>query len=203
MKAVRTCFQKIALATAATLFLTAGATQAAEKSATPLLSSNQDATLALTIDVKERNRLLNRLIFLNRNADRLTETQKREKQAVKETLRAYFAARRQARQEAAKKTPVIGHIRTSSAQITIKNGPDGPLYEVRTADGKKVLARDLSDKKLQAFDKKLHELVNNAIAGKSSRPGVVIDATAYPQPLSRETFIKAPSRTVVVPSDSR
>ena len=39
--------------------------------------------------------------------------------------------------------PVIGHLETKDKLITIRESPDGPLYTVKSEDGK-ILARDLA-----------------------------------------------------------
>src|SRR5437867_596779 len=45
--------------------------------------------------------------------------------------------------------PVIGYLEKRDRTITIKSGPDGPLYSVKTRDGK-VLFENLSGEQLRA-----------------------------------------------------
>ena len=46
--------------------------------------------------------------------------------------------------------PIFGSLETRHGTITTKLGPDGPLYTVIAPDGKKVLARDIDSKELEA-----------------------------------------------------
>ncbi len=59
---------------------------------------------------------------------------------------------------------VIGHIQTRDKTITIRSGSDGPLYTVKSVDGK-VLAVDLSLDDLYAEFPDLKEIVENGLAG--------------------------------------
>lgn len=133
-----------------------------------------------SLTIKERNRLLNRLVELRRGSQALGIAPTSEQKQIEERLRGYFAARRNAREAMDGQAPIIGHLATTKEHITIRNGSDGPRYEIRSKDGKTVLAKDLTDAQLQAFSPKLHRFVNTAYAGKSSRKGVVIDARVYP-----------------------
>jgi len=68
--------------------------------------------------------------------------------------------------------PVIGYLEKRDRTITIKAGPKGPLYSVKTADGK-VLCENLSKEQLSAQAPELGEFLKNAIAGT---PGAKADA---------------------------
>ena len=75
--------------------------------------------------------------------------------------------------KAAADLPVIGYIEKRERIITIKAGPKGPVYSVKTAGGK-VLCEDLSQEQLRAQAPELGEFLKTAVAGT---PGVVIDAS--------------------------
>ena len=134
----------------------------------------------VSLTIKERNRLLTRLVELRHGSEAMAGKPTSEQKRIEQRLHAYFAARRKARDAMEGPAPTIGHLATAKEQITIRAGSDGPRYEVRSKDGKTVLAKDLTDAQLQAFSPKLHKFVNTAYAGKSSRKGVVIDARLYP-----------------------
>ncbi len=68
--------------------------------------------------------------------------------------------------------PVIGYIEKRDRTITIKAGPKGPVYSVKTADGK-VLCENLSADQLRAQAPELHEFLKTAVAGA---PGTKADA---------------------------
>ncbi len=72
--------------------------------------------------------------------------------------------------------PVIGHLEKNDRTITIKSGPKGPLYTVKTKDGK-VLFENLSAEQLRAQAPDLHEFIKNAVAGSSAKGETVIDAS--------------------------
>jgi len=74
--------------------------------------------------------------------------------------------------KAAADLPVIGYIEKRDRTITIKAGPKGPLYSVKTADGK-VLCENLSREQLSAQAPGLAEFLKTAIAGT---PGAKADA---------------------------
>ena len=59
--------------------------------------------------------------------------------------------------------PVIGHLKKKGRIITIKKGPDGPLYTVETKDGK-ILAVNLSSDKLYAEFPELKSVIENGLA---------------------------------------
>jgi hypothetical protein len=68
--------------------------------------------------------------------------------------------------------PVIGYLEKRDRTITIKAGPKGPLYSVKTSDGK-VLCENLSQEQLTAQAPELGEFLKTAVAGT---PGVKADA---------------------------
>ena len=68
--------------------------------------------------------------------------------------------------------PVIGYLEKRDRTITIKAGPKGPLYSVKTAQGK-VLCENLSSEQLSARAPELREFLKTAIAGT---PGAKPDA---------------------------
>ncbi len=59
--------------------------------------------------------------------------------------------------------PVIGYLEKRDRTITIKAGPKGPLYSVKTADGK-VLGENLSADQLRAQAPELSEFLKRAVA---------------------------------------
>ena len=63
--------------------------------------------------------------------------------------------------------PVIGYIERREQTITIKASPKGPLYSVKTTDGK-VLFENLSGEQLSAKAPELHEFIKTAVAGKGA-----------------------------------
>lgn len=73
------------------------------------------------------------------------------------------------------KPPAITHLELRNHHVTIKQGADGPVYEVRSKDGK-VLAKDLSDQELHARHPGLHRLIETAIASNTAKDGRVLDA---------------------------
>jgi hypothetical protein len=68
---------------------------------------------------------------------------------------------------------VIGYLEGRDHSITIKAGPKGPVYSVRTADGK-VLCENLSQQQLSASLPEVGGLIKTGIAGT---PGAWIDAS--------------------------
>jgi hypothetical protein len=66
--------------------------------------------------------------------------------------------------KAADEFPVIGYLEKRDRTITIKAGPKGPLYSVKTADGK-VLGENLSADQLRAQAPELSEFFKTAVAG--------------------------------------
>jgi hypothetical protein len=62
--------------------------------------------------------------------------------------------------------PVIGYIEKRGRTITIKAGPKGPIYSVKTSEGK-VLCENLSKEQLTAQAPELGEFLKTAVAGTS------------------------------------
>jgi hypothetical protein len=81
-----------------------------------------------------------------------------------------------AKVKAAADFPVIGYIEKRDRTITIKAGPKGPVYSVKTADGK-VLYEDLSQEQLSAQAPELGEFLKTAVAGSGGKKGHVVDAS--------------------------
>ena len=69
--------------------------------------------------------------------------------------------------------PVIGYLEGRDRTITIKAGLKGPVYSVKTADGK-VLCENLSQEQLSARLPELGEFIKTGVAGT---PGTWIDAS--------------------------
>ena len=77
--------------------------------------------------------------------------------------------------------PVVGYIEKRDRTITIKAGPKGPVYSVKTADGK-VLCENLSKEQLSAQAPELGEFLKTAVADASgakadARVRVRVDAS--------------------------
>jgi len=77
--------------------------------------------------------------------------------------------------------PVIGYLEKRDRTIIIKAGPKGPLYSVKTADGK-VLCENLSKEQLSAQAPELGEFLKRAIADTSgakadARVRIMMDAS--------------------------
>jgi hypothetical protein len=68
--------------------------------------------------------------------------------------------------------PVIGYLERRDRTITIKAGPAGPLYSIKTANGK-VLCENLSQEQVTAQAPELGEFLKTAVAGTA---GVKADA---------------------------
>jgi hypothetical protein len=66
--------------------------------------------------------------------------------------------------KAAADLPVICYLEQRDRTITVKAGPKGPVYSVRSADGK-VLYENLSIEQLSAQAPKLGEFLKTAVAG--------------------------------------
>jgi hypothetical protein len=64
-------------------------------------------------------------------------------------------------------SPIIGYIERRDQTITIKAGPKGPLYSVKTVDGK-ILFENLSSEQLSAKAPELHEFLTTAVAAKGT-----------------------------------
>jgi hypothetical protein len=63
--------------------------------------------------------------------------------------------------------PIIGHIEKRDRIITIKSGPNGTIYSVKSADGK-ILCDNVTLDQLRAQSPELHEFVKTAVAGNIS-----------------------------------
>ncbi len=72
--------------------------------------------------------------------------------------------------------PIVGHIEKRGRTITIKAGPKGPLYSVKTTEGK-VLFENLSAEQLQAKAPELHKFIKTAVAGNAAKGEAVVDAS--------------------------
>jgi hypothetical protein len=82
--------------------------------------------------------------------------------------------------EATTDFPVIGYLEKRGRSITVKAGPKGPLYSVRTAEGT-VLCENLSKEQVSAQAPELGEFLKGAMAGRSgaktdARVRVMMDA---------------------------
>jgi hypothetical protein len=75
--------------------------------------------------------------------------------------------------------PVIGYIEKRGKTITIKAGPKGALYSVKTTEGK-VLFENLSAEQLRAQAPELQEFLKTAVANGSGKSGVKVDASVRP-----------------------
>ena len=73
-------------------------------------------------------------------------------------------ATRPGKADAVESYPVVGYLEKRDRTITIKAGPKGALYSVKTADGK-VLCENLSKEQLRAQSPEIAEFLNNAVAG--------------------------------------
>jgi hypothetical protein len=74
--------------------------------------------------------------------------------------------------KAAADLPVICYLEQRGRTITVKAGPKGPVYSVKTADGK-VLYENVSLEQLSAQAPALGEFLKTAVAGA---PGAKADA---------------------------
>jgi hypothetical protein len=68
---------------------------------------------------------------------------------------------------AASDFPIIGYIEKRDRTITIKYGPKGTIYSVKSADGT-VHCNNVSLEQLRAQSPELHEFVKTAVAGNIS-----------------------------------
>ena len=71
---------------------------------------------------------------------------------------------------------VIGYLEKRDRVITIKSGPQGPVYSVATKAGK-VLHENLSAEQLKAQAPELHELIKTGVAGDARMRSSRIDAS--------------------------
>ncbi len=81
--------------------------------------------------------------------------------------------------EGSENLPVIGHLETRHRFITIKAGPNGAVYTVKTKAGK-ILATDATLDQLKAQLPDVHDFLKSSVAGKSGRSGAVMDASVGP-----------------------
>jgi hypothetical protein len=61
---------------------------------------------------------------------------------------------------------VLGYIQTRGREITIKSGPKGRVYSVKTSDGK-ILCENASLEELRARAPELHDFVKTGVAQTS------------------------------------
>jgi hypothetical protein len=70
---------------------------------------------------------------------------------------------------------VVGYIEKRDRTITIKASSKGPLYSVKTADGK-VLFENVSAEQLRAQAPELHDFIKTAVAGNDGKGKGKMDA---------------------------
>lgn len=70
---------------------------------------------------------------------------------------------------------VIGRLQTRDKHITIKAGPNGPVYHVVAKDGQ-VLVNDLTLEQIQTRWPDLHEFLKSGLAGGGAKEGGFLDA---------------------------
>jgi hypothetical protein len=71
--------------------------------------------------------------------------------------------------------PVIGYLEKRRQTITIKSGPQGTLYSIKTKEGK-TLFENLTADELRARAPEVHELIRTAVAADSRKGSVLMDA---------------------------
>jgi hypothetical protein len=71
--------------------------------------------------------------------------------------------------------PVIGYLENRSEVITLKAGPNGPLYSGRSNQGKNLF-ENLSIEQLRAQAPEIHQLITAAVASGPGKSSVIIDA---------------------------
>ena len=74
--------------------------------------------------------------------------------------------------------PVVGFLESRGRVVTIKAGPKGTLYSIKTTDGK-VLCENLSAEQLRAQAPELHDLIKTGVANSSGKSGAT-DARVRP-----------------------
>ena len=72
--------------------------------------------------------------------------------------------------------PTIGHLETRDRTVTVTVGANGPVYTVRTKDGR-LLYENLSGRELRAKAPGLYDLVTGGYARNTSNQGVKLDAS--------------------------
>ena len=80
-----------------------------------------------------------------------------------------------AKSQGAADFPVIGYLEKRDRTITVKAGPNSPVYSVKTADGK-VLCDNLSREQLSAQAPELSEFLKTAVA---DAPGAKTNARVH------------------------
>ena len=70
-------------------------------------------------------------------------------------------------QSAPNGTSVIGHLERRDKIITITKGPKGPLYTVKTKDGK-IIAKKIDEKNLQAKYPDIYHQIKSGVAGNDA-----------------------------------
>ena len=77
--------------------------------------------------------------------------------------------------------PVIVHLATRDRVITISSGIDGPVYTVKTRDGK-ILGEKLSADALHARFPEIEKFMDTTLAGQDEKSGRWIDASINTTP---------------------
>jgi hypothetical protein len=77
--------------------------------------------------------------------------------------------------QAADRYSVIGYLEKRDRVITIKSGPQGPVYSVATKEGK-TLFENLSPGQLKAQAPEIHDFIRGAMAADASGRGTQADA---------------------------
>jgi L-ascorbate metabolism protein UlaG (beta-lactamase superfamily) len=75
--------------------------------------------------------------------------------------------------------PVIGYLEGRDRVITIRSGPQSPLYSVTTKEGK-VVFENLSTEQLKAQAPEIYNEINSGLAGDASVGRTFIDASCRP-----------------------
>jgi hypothetical protein len=87
--------------------------------------------------------------------------------------------------------PVIVHLEKRNEIITVKAGPNRPVYLVKDKSGK-ILFDNVSEKDLQAKAPEIHEFIRTATGKGSQKGGAKLDARISPQTSS--SFLDASGR---------
>ena len=78
--------------------------------------------------------------------------------------------------------PVIGHLEKNDRLITIKSGPKGTLYLVKTKKGE-IIANDVSEQELRVKHADIYEFVKTSTAKQTGSKAGVVDASVRTQPI--------------------
>jgi len=70
---------------------------------------------------------------------------------------------------------IIGHFEMRDRTVTVKSGPDGPVYCVTDPAGR-ILAEDATIDQIRASDPKLYRLIQQAVTKGSCAAGSFLDA---------------------------